>query len=711
MTRSIRRRPPIGFSRFGAAALSVALAAGLTGAAVGAAPDDKPDPELQDTGKVQVVFVDAPTVAKRNKVMGLGIDHTEHATRRGIEVILHGPKDAERLREAGFTWDVKVRDLKARMATARKADARYAAAVEASPLPSGRTSYRTYDEYVADLRMLAKTYPRLTRPITIGTSVDGEPIRGLEISRNADKVADGKPVFLMTGVHHAREWPSSEHTIEFGFDLLMKYAAGDARTRAILADERVIIVPIVNPDGFKISRDATPLGDFSQFDYEMKRKNCTVSAGTPAEFLGGTCADNPAGRLRGTDPNRNYPGFWGGPGASADWSSDTYRGDAPGDIPEVDAVRSLVSKRAVTVLITNHTYSNLILRPPSRFSEGQAPDEVQYKALADAMAESNAYSSVPGYRLYDTSGGTEDWSYWNTGGYGFTFEIGPDDFHPEYADAVVAEYVGQAPAAGAGLGGNREAYFRAAEAALDPDQHSRIVGRAPKGRVLTVRKSFVSQTSEVLDADGNEGDPLIYEDTLTNRMITRGGDFTFNVNPSTRPFVVGRYGRDPVAPPQAGYTFVNPDGIPDPGVGETDTFEIQGPPEADNGAAELTFSWPGAADWDFFVLDADGNQVGSAATLDNPEKLVIADPVPGTYTLVADNFEGGSVDDDWTGNVTYQSPRPATYTGIKEAWTLTCRTDSGKLLARQTVVVDRGDTYDAGRACDKAAAQRVAKRR
>ena len=97
----------------------------------------------------------------------------------------------------------------------------------------------------------------------------------------------------------------------------------------------------------------------------MKRKNCTISAATPAQYRTGTCADNLAGRLRGTDPNRNYPGFWGGPGASTSWSSDTFRGDAPGDTPEVDNIKRLISERQVTNLITNHTYSNLVLRPPS----------------------------------------------------------------------------------------------------------------------------------------------------------------------------------------------------------------------------------------------------------------------------------------------------------------------------------------------------------
>ena len=50
------------------------------------------------------------------------------------------------------------------------------------------------------------------------------------------------------------------------------------------------------------------------------------------------------------------------------------------------------------------------------------------------MAAENGYASQRSYELYDTTGGAEDWSYYATGGLGYTFEIGPDSFHPPFAD-------------------------------------------------------------------------------------------------------------------------------------------------------------------------------------------------------------------------------------------------------------------------------------
>lgn len=685
------------------AAGGLATAVILAGAGLTAAAPKAPD------AKVQVVHVAAATQQERTRVNALGLDTTEHGDSTGVEVVLHTAADAQKLRAAGFSWRVEDPDLVATMRRSEAADRAYAASVASSPLPSGRTSYRTMRDVYSELDALARKYPKLVRPLTLANrTVLGRPIRGIEITKNAANIRDGKPVFLMMGAHHAREWPSVEHSMEFAYDLLEK-SATNPRAKRIVEGSRTIIVPVVNVDGYVISRSATPIGNFGTFDYEMKRKNCSISVFTPPAYTAGSCDDNPAGRLRGTDPNRNYPGFWGGPGASATWSSDTYRGDAPGDTPEVDAVKTLISQRQVTNLISNHTYSNLVLRPPSLLSTGFAPDEPQYKALGASMAAANDYLNWASFQLYDTSGSVEDWSYWQTGGFGFTFEIGPDGFHPAYEDAVVAEYLGLEPAAGAGQGGNREAYYRMAEATLDPAYHSTITGKAPAGRVLTVSKSFQAVTSPVLQPDGSEGDPISYDNELSSSLRTTGGKFTWAVNPSTRPEVVGRYGRDPLAPTQPTQPLTNPAGTPAEGASEYATFTIEGLPTYDNGKAEVRVQWPAAdaddegnpVDWDVFVYDDQGRQVASAASLADPEVAVLIDPVPGTYTVEVNNYDGGDVS-DWSGEVVFRSPDPATYTGIKEAWTLTCSTSGGTPVSARQVVVDRGQRVDVGNACKRA---------
>ena len=70
--------------------------------------------------------------------------------------------------------------------------------------------------------------------------------------------------------------------------------------------------------------------------------------------------------------------------------------------------RYAVSSRTVTSLITNHTYSNLVLRPPSIKQTEFSPDEPVYRQLGSDMTEANGYANWASFQLYDTCGSVED---------------------------------------------------------------------------------------------------------------------------------------------------------------------------------------------------------------------------------------------------------------------------------------------------------------
>ncbi len=664
-------------------------------------------------GKLQVVDVATGTRADKERLQTLGLDLTEHGSAKSIEVILHGRADARTLRRAGFRYTVRIADLAAHTRRNQRRDVRHARATAVSGLPSGRDGYRRLPDYELEMKQLAMQYPSLVRPITLNhRSVLGRDVNGIEITTNAPNTADGKPIFLNMGVHHAREWPSSEHALEFAYDLLRNYGT-DSRTTQLVQTTRTIVLPVVNPDGFNISREAPLLGDFSLFDYEMKRKNCRVSQTTPKKYARGTCDDNQAGRLRGTDPNRNYGGLWGGSGASVTWSDDTFRGDAPFSEPEIQNVRELIAARQVTNLITNHTYSNLVLRPPGVADFGFPLDEPTYKALGASLAAHNGYSNDPGFGLYDTTGATEDWSFWSTGGFAFTFEIGPDEFHPPYARGVEAEYLGLAPAAGAGRGGNREAYYTMLQATANAALHSVIEGAAPAGSTLRISKTFQTSTSPVWQDDFGTviRDPIQFTDTLTSEMKTTGPTFAWHVNPSTRPVVAGRDGRDPTGPPQAGITFANPAGIPAENVDyppdppfEAIPFTVKGPADGvDNGRMTVHIEWSNPeTDWDIYVIGPNGQIVSQSASFgDTTEDASLFDPPPGNYTLHVINYDQVSnTPDDWSnGRVTFSSPNPKVVTGTKESWTLSCLDANGRVKATRQVIVDRGQRAKVGNAC------------
>ena len=159
-------------------------------------------------------------------------------------------------------------------------------------------------------------------------------------------------------------------------------------------------------------------------------------------------------------------------------------------------------------------------------------------------------------------------------------------------------------------------------------------------------------------------------------------------------------------PTQPSSSIPNPAGLPAVGRSEFSNVTIQGLPTYDNGKVYFTFGWEGpnpdpGTDWDFYVYDAAGNQVASAATLANPEVAAALDPVPGGYRVEAVNY-GGGADADWTGTMSFEAPTPAIVTGVKETWNLSCTNKQGKVLGTRSIIVDRGQSVDVGNPCNRA---------
>ena len=84
-----------------------------------------------------------------------------------------------------------------------------------SALPTGRVAYRDLADINAELQKLATDNPTKVKLFTLNkTSLLGKTIYGVEVSHNVAQNI-GKPAFLLTGAHHAREWPTAEFTLEF----------------------------------------------------------------------------------------------------------------------------------------------------------------------------------------------------------------------------------------------------------------------------------------------------------------------------------------------------------------------------------------------------------------------------------------------------------------------------------------------------------------
>ena len=714
---------------------------------------------------VQLVRVSTPTRETRQRLLSLGLELTEHAGPDFTDVYLRRPKDAAKLAQVGLISVLAGRNLEAnRRAVLRSGLSRSGrAAIASLPLPSGRVCpltgcYRLLSEYTSEMNALAAAHPDTVKKIVLNTptgrTYEGRDIEGLEITTDVN-VRDGKPVFLMMGLHHAREWPSGEHTIEWAYELICgafpdppgapntpcpdSAAAPNPRVVDLLTKVRVIVVPVVNPDGFNISRNVGGVeggngrgGDETvnilSHPNEYRRKNCRNSPPDPPLPPTGSCG-GPAFGLgsTGVDPNRNYGTFWGGPGSAHDSIGETYHGPhcagdepvegpacGPFSEPETEAVRRLISARHVTSLITNHTFTGLVLRAPGLASQGLTIDEPAMKALGDAMAAQNGYVSQYGWQLYDTTGTTEDWSYNTTGGYGYTFEIGPSNFHPPYAQ-MIQEYEGTTtwpdpdPAEG-----NREAFFLALENAANPLHHSVVQGTAPAGAVLRLKKTVQTPTS-IRNPDQTY---KTFTDILdTTMVVPASGAYNWHINPSTRPIVAKTFGRPPTGspspsvafngsvtgPPADGATPCANFNTPPPSCYNEHPFTLPGGPAVDNATAVVRMQWTSpASDWDMkIVYDTNGD-----GTVDSGEPVVGSSGqstsanegtsigengtwwvLGGKYVVQVVNYAAA---EPYTGSVEFLGPEPA-QVAKTESWTLTCELPEGTPQSTQQLTIGRGN--------------------
>jgi hypothetical protein len=485
------------------------------------------------------VTLDAPAV-QVPQLQALGVEVTEDVTATAATVLAVSDGDRRALRDAGFVTTTLVRDYgalhRARRAGAVRAAGR-AAGIAPSGLPSGRAAYRTPAEMQGDLDTLVAGHPGLVRPVVLPRrSVEGRRLTGVEIAANVNRADDGRPVYVVLGLHHAREWASAEVAAEFALDLVARQA--EPRVAALLAGLRIVVVPVVNPDAYAYSRGMVPGGQADPFA-ATKRRNCRALPGDS----GSGCAGH-----RGVDLNRNYGAFWGGQGASTSGDADTYRGAGPWSEPETAAVHELTQRLQVTGVQSLHNVAALILRPPGFRALGPGPDEARLKELGDAMAAATGYDSRYGHELYEVTGATEDWNYVAQGAFGYTIELGgayrgDPDFQGTFQTHVVDQYLGRAGTSAAGKG-VREALLLAAEEARDARDHIVLRGQAPTGTTLRLRKRFDTVTSPLcsdtltVDACGPTMPALSVPDLLdTTLTVGESPSFVWHAGPSTRPFV------------------------------------------------------------------------------------------------------------------------------------------------------------------------------
>ncbi len=268
------------------------------------------------------------------------------------------------------------------------------------------TNFKQVNQIHTYINNLAAARPTIATISSIGTSIEGRDIPAITITGPdaPGNLAADRPAIIWNGCQHAREWVSPMTVTYLASRLVDEYGTNPQVTD-ILNTARIIVVPVVNPDGYA----------YSWSNERFWRKN------TRGGF--------------GVDLNRNWGYEWGGEGSSGSTSSEVYRGTGPFSEPETNAMRNLSIALGTDLVahIDYHSYSQLVLWPFG-YDFGvitPEPDRTLFDTLANDVSDEifsvhgMNYTPMQSVDLYPAAGDSSDWYYGDLDAVSFTIELRP----------------------------------------------------------------------------------------------------------------------------------------------------------------------------------------------------------------------------------------------------------------------------------------------
>jgi len=200
--------------------------------------------------------------------------------------------------------------------------------------------YNTLADIHAWVRAFPTRYPNSGIRFTIfevGRSYQNNPLLAIRLS--AGSTGTKKVAFFNGGIH-AREWISPATVCYMLYSIAENYTAGVTQVVNILNNIDIVVLPVLNPDGYL----------YTWSNDRLWRKTRSPNSGS-------TCV--------GTDPNRNWADHWGYVGSSTNPCSETYMGPSQASEIEVRSIQSYLSSANNNVYgyMDYHAYSQLMLYP------------------------------------------------------------------------------------------------------------------------------------------------------------------------------------------------------------------------------------------------------------------------------------------------------------------------------------------------------------
>jgi murein tripeptide amidase MpaA len=329
--------------------------------------------------------------------------------------------------------------------------------------------YYRYDPLTQLLRAYEREHPGLVRIESIGTSHEGRDIWLATVTDWSSGPTDSKPGFWCDGNIHASEVSASTAVLM----ILHKLVTGSHGQ--LLAERVFYLVPRLNPDGAewaladvpKIVRSSTRPYPYDEDDhYGLERTDVDgdgrilsiripdangpwkvaeedprlMKLREPGESGGQYYRVLPEGLLHhfdglsikprrvkeGLDLNRNFPSAW------RLESEQHGAGPYPTSEPEVRAaVQAIIDRPNICGALTFHTFSGVLLRPPSRMPDDDIPPEDlwTFQTLGKKGQDMTGYPPVSNFHEFKyhpkevITGVFDDWMYEHRGVHAWTVEI------------------------------------------------------------------------------------------------------------------------------------------------------------------------------------------------------------------------------------------------------------------------------------------------
>ncbi|XP_047027562.1 carboxypeptidase B-like [Helicoverpa zea] len=260
------------------------------------------------------------------------------------------------------------------------------------------------DDY---LDYIGATYPDVATVVTAANSFEGRPIKYVKIS-TTNFEDHSKPVIFIDGGIHAREWISPP-TVTWAIHKLVE----DVTERDLLDNFDWILLPVVNPDGYKFT--------FTNSRFWRKTRS------TDQHVLSGICP--------GVDGNRNYDFFWNTVGTSNTPCSDVYAGSKAFSEVETRVVRDILHEHLarMAMYITMHSFGSMILYPWGH-DGSLSHNGLGLHTVGVAMATAINQNSLSHFRSYvvgnsalvlnyPAAGASEDYAHQIGVPFSYTFEL------------------------------------------------------------------------------------------------------------------------------------------------------------------------------------------------------------------------------------------------------------------------------------------------